>query len=161
MVHAALLAVGARVGHPVRFDPEFEPPTGTEISIEVRWLDRKKKWQSMPAQKWIRNIRTGKPMKHNWVFAGSGFWKDERSGEEFYMAEAGDLICVSNFSSATLDVPFQSSQVNDGLLFEPYTENVPELGTPVRLVLRPKLDSKKKAKLKRSETSRDSTPPGG
>ena len=43
VVHAALLAVGAEEGQPVRFHPEFQPPAGTEIEIEVRWLDEKQK----------------------------------------------------------------------------------------------------------------------
>ncbi|NOY28803.1 MAG: hypothetical protein GXP28_01110, partial [Planctomycetes bacterium] len=118
IVHAALLALGAEVGSPVQFDPEFKPPTGTEIAIEVHWLDEAGNWQSTDAQQWILDIRTQKPMTHPWVFAGSGFWKDEESGEEFYMAESGDFICVSNFSTATLDIPAESSQVNEGLMFE-------------------------------------------
>jgi len=138
IVHAALLALGAEVGSPVQFDPEFKPPTGTEIAIEVRWLDEAGQWQSADARQWILDIRTQKPMTHSWVFAGSGFWKDEESGEEFYMAESGDFICVSNFSTATLDIPAESSQVNEGLLFEANAEKIPPLGTPVRLVLKPK-----------------------
>ncbi len=138
IVHAALLAIGAEVGSPVQFDPEFKPPTGTEIAIEVRWLDESGNWQSADARQWILDIRTQKPMTHSWVFAGSGFWKDEESGEEFYMAESGDFICVSNFSTATLDIPAESSQVNEGLLFEANAEKIPPLGTPVRLVLKPK-----------------------
>ncbi len=138
VVHAALLAVGAKPGHPVRWDPKFEPPAGTEIEIEVRWLDADKKWQSQKAQQWITDVKAGKPMTHPWVFAGSGFWKDEESGDEFYLAERGDLICVSNFSSATLDIPVESSQVNDGLMFEANKKNIPAIGTPVRLVLTPK-----------------------
>ena len=56
------------------------------------------------------------------------------------MAEAGDFICVSNFTTATLDVPIESSQSNEGLLFEANTDRIPELGTPVRLVLKPVLE---------------------
>ncbi len=140
VVHAALLAVGAETGSPVQFNPEFQPPTGTQIDIEVRWLDEAGKWQSITAQQWIRDLTTDKPMAHPWVFAGSGFWKDERTGDEHYLAEAGDFICVSNFSTATLDIPAESSQVNDGLLFEAFTEKIPPLGTPVRLVLKPRLE---------------------
>ncbi|MCH7753325.1 MAG: hypothetical protein IH898_14380 [Planctomycetes bacterium] len=140
VVHAALLAVGAETGTPVQFDPEFQPPTGTQIDIEVRWLDEAGKWQSAKAQDWVKDVFTGKPMAHPWVFAGSGFWKDEETGQEHYMAEAGDFICVSNFSTATLDIPVESSQVNEGLLFEAFTEKIPPLGTPVRLVLKPKLE---------------------
>ena len=74
-------------------------------------------------------------MNHKWIFAGSGFWKDEDTGNENYLAEGGELICVSNFSTATLDLDVQSSQSNEGLLFEAWTERIPPLGTPVRLVL--------------------------
>lgn len=137
IVHAALLAVGAKVGHPVKWRPKFEPPAGTEISIEVRWLDEAGKWQSIRAQEWMNDFNTNKPMTNNWVFAGSGFWKDEETGKEYYLAEAGDLVCVSNFSSATLDIPIESSQLNNGLMFEANTKKIPAIGTPVRLVLKP------------------------
>jgi len=53
------------------------------------------------------------------------------------MAESGDLICVSNFPTATLDVPVKSSQANEELLYEPFTERIPPRDTKVRLVLRP------------------------
>ena len=43
IVHAGLLVLGAKPGHPVRFDPEFRPATGTVIAIEVRWKDDKGK----------------------------------------------------------------------------------------------------------------------
>ena len=140
VVHAALLAVGAKTGHPVKWDPKFQPPTGTEIYVEVRWRDASGKWQSMRAQQWIKDLNTNKPMAHPWVFAGSGFWRDDETREEYYLAEGGDFICVSNFSSATLDIPVESSQANEGLLFEANTKNIPPIGTPVRLVLKPKLE---------------------
>ena len=144
VVHAALLSVGAKSGHPVRWDPKFEPPTGTEIAIEVRWRDKAGKWHSVPAQQWLKNVDTQKPMSYSWVFAGSSFWEDEETGKQYYQAEGGDLICVSNFSTATLDVPVESSQANTGLLFEANTKKIPAIGTPVRLVLKPKLPKGKK-----------------
>lgn len=142
-VHAALLAVGAVPGHPVRYQPKFSPAAGTEIDVEVRWLDDAGKWKSVRAQDWIRNLRTKKMMTESWVFAGSGFWKNEETGNEHYMAETGDFICVSNFTTAMMDLSIESSQSNDGLLFvaEPKA-GIPPLGTPVRLVLTPKLEKK-------------------
>lgn len=134
-IHAALLAIGAKSGKPVQFRPEFKPPTGSEIDIEVRWLDDQGKWQSTRAQEWIQDAKTKKPMTQPWVFAGSSFWKDPENGKEFYMAESGDLICVSNFSTAMLDIPIESSQSNEGLMFEANTDKIPPLGTPVRMVL--------------------------
>jgi predicted TIM-barrel fold metal-dependent hydrolase len=52
-------------------------------------------------------------MEATWVFAGSQFLTDERTGEKFYQAESGDLICVANFASATLDISANSSATND------------------------------------------------
>lgn len=142
-VHAALLAVGAIVGRPVHFKPEFGPPEGTEIEIEVRWLDDAGKWQSARAQEWIREVESKKEMSHGWVFAGSGFWTDENTGKRYYMAEVGDFICVSNFTTAMLDVPFESSQSNEARQFEAFTDRIPKLGTAVRLVLKPVQEKEK------------------
>lgn len=138
VVHAALLACGAEAGKPVQFQPEFRPASGTEIAIHVFWRDKQGKLQDAQAQDWIRDIKTQKAMTQNWVFAGSGFWTDERTGEKFYLAEDGDFICVSNFSSAMLDLPVESSQSAGSLLFEAFKDRIPPQGTPVTLVLTPK-----------------------
>ena len=83
---------------------------------------------------WVRNTRTGKPLETDWVFAGSSFWRDEATGEEYYQADGGDLVCVSNFPTAMLDLPIASSQSNEALLFEVFDSRVPLRGTPVELV---------------------------
>ena len=77
-------------------------------------------------------------MKYPWVFVGSGFWNDPETGKRYYHAERGELICVSNFASAMLDLPVPSSQTNDDLLFRAYTERIPKVGTPIKLILIPK-----------------------
>jgi len=46
---------------------------------------------------------------------------------------------VSNFSTAVLDIPIESSQSNAELAFEAFAERIPPLGAPVRLILKPKL----------------------
>jgi hypothetical protein len=137
--HAGLLAVGAEVGRPVKWNPEYVPATGTEIEVSVVWKDEQGERRTARAQDWILDIETETAMTHPWVFAGSGFWEDERTGEKHYMAESGDFICVSNFPTAMLDLPIESSQANDALMFRAFTERIPPLGTPVTLVLRPKL----------------------
>ena len=76
-------------------------------------------------------------MEPDWVFSGSGFWKDPETGKEFYRADSGDMICVSNFNSAMMDVPVASSAEAGDLLFMPFTERIPPQGTPLRLVLIP------------------------
>lgn len=76
-------------------------------------------------------------MEANWVFAGSYFMTDEKTGERFYQAESGDLICVANFASATLDLAASSSATNEELLYEAFTDNVPPVGTKVTIELIP------------------------
>ena len=140
-VHAALLAVGAKPGHPVRFRPEYQAAEGATINVEVVWVDAEGATQRMDARQWVRDAETQEALDQKWVFAGSGFWKDDESGEEYYFAEGGELICVSNFSTATLDLPMVSSQSNDDRLFEAFTANVPPPGTKVRLILSPMLQA--------------------
>jgi len=137
LIHAGLLAVGATAGHPVRFDPQYTPATGSVIDVWVLWQDDQGNHR-VRAQEWIKDVKTEQPMEHNWVFGGSGFWTDETTGEKHYHADAGDLICVSNFSTAMLDLPIESSQANDALLYAAFTERIPPRGTMVRLVLAPR-----------------------
>ncbi len=138
-VHAALLVVGAKPGRPVQFDPAYLPANGQVIDVYILWIDKDGKKQSAKAQEWIRNTKTKKQMKHSFVFAGSGFWREMIDGKPFehYLADAGDLICVSNFPSATLDLPIKSSKENSSLLYEAFPGRIPPRGTQVRLVLIP------------------------
>lgn len=90
-------------------------------------------------QRAIRKIHTATQLKlldASWVFAGSHFDTDPDTGKKYYLAESGDLICVANFSSATIDLSIPSSAANDDLLYEAYTERLPPLGTPVTLELK-------------------------
>lgn len=139
VVHAALLAVGAVAGEPVQFRPEYRPASGSQVDVFVEWTDADGKVQRANAQDWIRNAKTGKPLDQPWVFGGSSFWQDETTGEKFYQAESGDFICVSNFPSAMLDLPVESSADNEALMFEADSKLIPPLETKVTLYLVPKL----------------------
>ncbi len=143
IVHAGLLAAGAVAGSPAQYVPKYAPAHGDEIEVALFWTDDKGKRQRAYAQDWIRNVKSGKAMSQPWVFGGSGFWVDDRTGEKHYLAEGGDLICVSNFASATLDLPIQSSSSNAELLFDAFTDRIPPLGTKVTVVLTPKKKAKK------------------
>lgn len=159
-VHAALLAIGAQSGTPVRWNPDFLPPTGQTIQVWATWRSPEpssapesagetdpstntvefvpgEEFHAVDAREWVRNMKTQTKLDEPWVFAGSTFWSDPEDNIEHYSADAGDMICVSNFTSSMLDVPFNSSADAGNLLFEPFTENIPERGTPVRLVLVP------------------------
>lgn len=202
VIHAGLMALGAKPGSPARFREGFEPPTGQEIELYVSWTDELNKPHRVRAQTWVRHLtrryfehpleklpegvitekdddlrydETNKyllwfgplseeqrdalldrsddqdyqtaiqsifeqsqprEMEADWVFAGSGFSK-QKDGSEWYQAEAGNLICVANFGDAMLDVAMESSSSASQLLFEPYTERIPPLGTPITLELIP------------------------
>jgi hypothetical protein len=142
LAHAGLLAVGAKPGRPVQFQPEFIPPSGTEVAIEVRWKDAQGKVKSSPAQDWIRNIETKKALDSNWVFAGSMFSTDERTGKQHYMADSGELICVLNLPTAMLDLPIRSYAALESRLFQAFSERLPPEGTPVTILLKPILTPK-------------------
>ena len=213
IVHAGLLALDAKVGSPVHWDPEFTPATGQQIDIFFTWTDEEGKLHRDSAQKWVRHatrryyvekvdLPNGfklpadselkwdprqkeliwygqmseahrdtalkisdnvgfqkavnsffqqsqtRELKARWVFAGSHFVTDEKTGERFYQAEAGDLICVANFASATLDLSATSSATNDDLMFEAYTERIPPLGTQVTIELIPKFQPQDKIPVK-------------
>lgn len=207
-VHAALLAVGAKVGKPVQFDPEFQPPTGQKISIFVHWVDKDGKQHRTDARSWIQTATRRyfavkmtalpeglklpddselkfdskfeeliwfgtmtkdekasltklsqdkgfqkaigdlfsksqpKPMKEDWVFAGSYFYKDPGDGKQLYAAESGDLICVANFATATIDIGASSTANNGELNYAADPKKVPPLGTKVLLELVPGMPGK-------------------
>ncbi len=137
-VHAALLAVGARPGTTVQFDPEYTPASGPKVKVSVRWM-QDAELKELPAQQMVRDIATGNAMVHDWLFVGSGTWKNPDTGEEEYMGDSGELICVSNFGNATMDLPVESSSAASGLLFEAMTDNIPDRETLVLLVLEPEV----------------------
>lgn len=210
VVHAGLLALGAKVGSPVQFLPEFQPPSGQVIEIWALWQDADGKWHRENAQRWVRHatrkyfiaeldalpeglkipessdlrydpkhrellwfgimsdkqrdellswskdagyqaavkklhgIAQVKPMTAEWVFTGSSFFVDEQTGQQFYRAESGDLICVANFASATIDVRERSTDSGEeGLAYEAWEERIPPLRTKVRVELVPVKDEPK------------------
>jgi hypothetical protein len=144
VVHAGLLALKAEPGHPVRFYPKYEPATGTPIEILVRWKDKTGRRQEARARDWVRQIKTKKALDVDWIFGGSGLWKNETTGKQEYQADlSGDFISVLNLPSATLDLPLKSEGAIENRSFEGYVERLPPAGTPVTLLLRPKLAGSK------------------
>lgn len=143
-VHLALTLAKAEAGNPVKFQPKFMPASGTVIKVYVQW-EEKGKTMKVPAQQWIKNLKTKKELEHDWVFAGSFHIPNrlDPKAPPFYAANDGDVICVANFEDALLDLPIQSSKDNDDLVFEAWTERIPALETPVVVILEPVLPVKK------------------
>jgi len=83
-------------------------------------------------------------MPHSWVFAGSVFFpnQDDPKQPPLYAANGGDVICVSNFPDAMLDLPVNSPQEDAERLYEAFTERIPPLGTAVTIILEPVAEKK-------------------
>lgn len=137
LIHAGLILCGTEPGHPVRFEPKFEPPAGPEIGLEVEWEADGKKQQA-DARKWVKDSKTGEALARDWVFAGSDLFPDRRTGKMIYAADDGDLITVANFASAILDLPYRSSANDADRTYAANPERVPPKGTPVTLYLTPR-----------------------
>jgi hypothetical protein len=145
LVHAALMAAGAEPGKPVQFRPQYAPASGTVIKVSLQY-EKGGKTVIVPAQKWVRTIKTQKELTHNWVFAGSMLFNNsfQPDAPPIYAANDGDVICVANFESAMLDLPIPSSADNDDLDFEAFTERIPPEGTNVIIILEPVVPANKK-----------------
>lgn len=142
LIHAGLIAAGARPGKPAQFvndkgEPDFRPPTGDRIRITLHYKDEHGQVVSVPAQRWVRNTRTKKELDLDWVFAGSYLYQPEGVEKPIYAANDGRVITTANFPSALLDLPMQSKEGDPqgGLEFEANTELIPPRDTPVTVVL--------------------------
>jgi hypothetical protein len=142
LLHAGLVAIGAKPGHTVQFidlktmEEKYTPATGEKIKVTVNYNLQGKPFLH-EAQDWIKDTKTKKPMKHGWVFAGSRFAKfpDNPDAPEYYCANNGEIIAISNYVDSMLDLPIRISDSNDELMFEAFAEKVPAAGTPVWVIM--------------------------
>ncbi|MCI0460856.1 MAG: YdjY domain-containing protein [Gemmataceae bacterium] len=146
-VHAALLATRAQPGKPVQFlpdQPKPKPPTGAAIKVWLEYRGKDGKTVKVPAQSWVRHVKTKKNLEVDWVFAGSILIPDpDKKEPPAYAANDGNVICLANFDTAMLDLPINSTKEGDGLLWEAHTERIPPLDTPVTVILEPVRAKKK------------------
>lgn len=192
-LQAGLLAAGFEAGQPVRFEPEYQPPTGERLAIDVFWTKgdalqsaSSKDWIRHAVNKWhaaplakevaaklplddeeklryfeydadliydgrmtddeferlqtlsdepayrqalrtLKDAGTLRPLTADWVFAGSEWIEFEGTRE--FAADSGNYVCVANFSDAIIDIDERSTNTNGALLYEPWTERIPPIGT--------------------------------
>lgn len=135
IIHAGLLAVGAKPGKPVQFQPEYVPPAGDAIEIRVRWKDEAGNRKECRGQDMIIDHYSRKKMEVSWVFAGSFFYKDDEGNQRYAADSEGEIVGVSNFPSVLLDVPQPSTSSNESLLYQANEKQIPPRGTPVTILL--------------------------
>jgi hypothetical protein len=145
-IHAALEAARVKAGKPVQFEPKFQPPTGDKVKVSIQY-EQKGKTVTVPAQEWVRNVKTKKALDLDWVFAGSILYKDPDDPQrkpDYLAASEGSYICVTNVPTAMMDLPIASAKDLEHREFAPFTERIPEIGTKVVVILEPMPESKKK-----------------
>lgn len=144
LIHELLLLAGGEVGKPTQFVnpttmmPEYKPATGSKIKVGVHYR-KDGKLHTHPAQEWIWNNKTKKQLEHDWVFAGSILVKDpdNPAAPPYYAANSGEVISVSNFSYAMLDVPVEITKDDAVLNYEAKTDRIPPLFSKVWVILEP------------------------
>jgi len=142
-IHFALIAAGAQPGTPVKFVPVYTAATGTKIKVSLTYRE-KGKVKTVTAQDWIKDKKTGKNMAHEWVFAGSKFFKDpdRPNASPYYMANNGEIISLANFPDSMMDLPVKSPKEALNLIYEINNPLIPPLKTPVLITFEPVLDKK-------------------
>ena len=148
-IHAALLLAGFIPGSPGKwrevespdgsFKVEATAPRGDGVVIRVRLPDGSER----PLEWFVRRAPidgaaggVGPPCA--FVFAGSRFHTDRRTGIERYVADgSGSLVGLVTFGDETIApvevIPDQASAATP--VWEAFSERMPEPGTKVRLVL--------------------------
>jgi hypothetical protein len=156
MVHAGLLSLGLTPGLPARWIDLQDgsrgvsiPPRGGQVLVEFSWEDAEGAIHSARAGQWLtaRVLEEGyvdedagedaELSGSTWVFVGS----DLMANGVYWADGSGDLISLSNFPSTVLDVPFESTDSNEGLLYQANTEAIPPEGTEVTVTLTPLPDA--------------------
>ena len=148
-IHGMFLALGCSPGTPVSWEPKYRAATGPRVEMEVAWKagDLVKR---IPAGQMIRNFETKKALDIDFVFVGSSFYVHPNGFKEYY-ADAGEMVCLSNFGTAMIDIPIESGQSNDSLLFETFTENIPPINTQVYIFFRPEIKKENEGKVEEGE----------
>lgn len=143
-LHEALLLTKATPGAPAQFMPRYRPASGTAIKVSVRYPEMGKT-KTVNARSWIRNQKSDAELECDWVFGGSMLVEHpfDSSAPKQYIANEGDVICISNFEGALLDVPIKSSKGDEDRSYEAWTERIPPEKTKVVVVLEPVLSAKK------------------
>ncbi len=148
-IHAALLMLGRTPGFPGSWiwngpgsDITYSAPRGDEIDIYLRYTNPEGLVIAQPVREWIVDVDSGEPLPDApFKFAGSRF-VDYR-GDEVYDADyAGTIVGLATFGNEVVawTEVFSPDASIDPPRWIANTETVPEFGTPVTLILVPRLE---------------------
>ena len=136
-LHAGLLLLGLTPGKPARWSGEdeharFLPPAGAGLKMEAAWKDKAGKDHRVDVGQWLKGS-DGKQIVRpkEWVFVGS----EVLPGGKYWAELDGEIISVTNFASAVIDVPFRSSNANEQREYYAGTADIPPVGTKVEVIV--------------------------
>ena len=140
-LHAGLLALGLTPGLPAEWTTDadgrgcFVSPRGPELKITLRWKDSGGKIHNDNPRAWVVPCEKNSDMTlpETWIFIGSGIL----AGGRYWADCDGDVISLTNFQSAVIDVPIESSNKNALLNFKANPSAIPPLGTAVEVIIAP------------------------
>ena len=153
-IHAALLLAGLEPGAPGGWRERPKPdgsieveefvPTGARLRIEVVLPDgatRPIEWFTRASPLVDRPASAPEPvLAHSFVFSGSRFIQNRRTGGERYAADAsGSIVGLVTFGDETIgyaDVMSPSADV-EPQIWEAWSERMPKPGTQVRIRIGP------------------------
>jgi len=135
-VHLALVMIGLAPGSPVHYSEatkQWLPPHGPPLQITMEY-ERDGKPMSVPAYRWMRDIKSKRPMvAMTWIFAGSRVMDDGN-----YAADVtGYVVSVVNFDLTLIDIPRLASNANESLQWERNADVMPPAGTKVTMLIEP------------------------
>ena len=155
-VHAALLLLGAKPGHPAMRKLIGEPaerwidlpPTGGPVDVCLVLKGKEGKMVEHPISEFITPSRTqsDKPDPADkestfptcdFLFAGSVLYGDGPGPRRYLSDESGNVISLSTFGDELLCLSGIHSQDNAALEWEVNATNLPPIGSNVTLRLRP------------------------
>jgi hypothetical protein len=157
-IHAALLAAKGVPGSPVRYEEDkgqtkIIPPTGSPVQVLLQYQDKGKRVVVF-AKQWIRKGKTPKTLEEGWVFTGSLLYPDpDDKSKTHYAADGeGSYISILNGPAAILDLPINNPNRDPSEReYQPFTERIPEVGTPVEILLQPEPEGKAKSSQTRAK----------
>ncbi len=140
-IHLALQLVGLKPGAPMRWQKigdqyQAHPAHGPKVTVHVV-VDRGDRSVEVPANQWIVNKQTGQTLPDPiWIFTGSAF--DRSQTPPTYRADVeGSVLSLVNFGDEVLTRPGDQTNHNDQGMLQPHTQLIPELGTKVKVRIRP------------------------
>ena len=166
LVHAALLLSGLKPTPQLRGMTEIwwdkaMQQQASRVKIEVEWKHegvlKRVNLTSMLQGRQTSTVATQKQdsepqIKDAWIFAGSFLHLNKESGEQFYAANrSGILVGIWPDPSTVIQYGLPSGNPRDGehVGIEIFEENVPQVGTKVKLVF-----SRKAAPAKKADTTK-------